>query len=114
MNTKTKKFTVISTILFIIICFVYKHLKEPIKPKLEGTWITKDTVEDNYKLNFFTKDSLELSQGNERLILSYSLESNELKLLKDGSLNKFYLYKQEGDTLLLKNTDDELMLFKVK
>lgn len=113
MDKKTRQFSIVSTIIFLILYFGYKHFKEESSnSKILGKWERKEVKGGNYIFNFFKNDSIKIQKDNSNLKMKYEVSENNLKLIDNGTIRNEYKYYIRNSKLTLIQNGDSLMFQK--
>jgi hypothetical protein len=115
MDKKTKIYAIISTLLFFLIYFGYKHFQEEsTNNSIIGKWESKEKGKENFTFKFDENKVVEINNGEETLKMNYKIDKETLRLLKDTSNLKVYYYKIVGESLSLSEKGDTLIFYKLK
>jgi len=115
MSKKNKIYTVVSTIIFILIYFGIKHYREgsDYKEAILGEWESNEANGGNFSFTFLRNNTVEISNGDTILKIEYQINQSKLKLIENEKVKKDYLYKIESEKLILSEKGDDLIFRKV-
>lgn len=110
MDNKTKKYTIVSTVIFIVFFYSLKYLNENKNKEIKGVWKTKENDGRNYIFDFYINDSLKITDASKKSIFyRVDLKNDSILLFEEGSLSfKWRVEKVSKNHLIL--TDDESVL----
>ncbi|MCP9755235.1 hypothetical protein EGI26_08725 [Lacihabitans sp. CCS-44] len=113
MDKKTNQFSIISTFLFIILYFGYKHFKEEnINSEILGQWESEESKGDNFIFNFLKNDSMIMKKENSLIKLKYEVSENNLRLIEEGISANEYKFTLNDKKLILIQNKDSLVFYK--
>ncbi len=113
MDKKTKQFSIVSTILFFILYFAYKHFKEEnTNSEILGQWESEESKGNNFIFNFSKNDSIVMKKENSLIKLKYEVSENNLKLIEDGISVNEYKFTLKDKKLILIQNKDSLVFYK--
>lgn len=114
MDKKTKIYAIVSTALFFLIYFGYKHFQdESTTDSIIGKWKSKEKDKGNFTFKFGDNKVVEINNGEETLKMNYAIDKETLKLFEDTSNLKVYSYKIIGESLSLSEKGDTLVFYKL-
>jgi hypothetical protein len=115
MDKKTKIYAIVSSALFFLIYFGYKHFREEsFANSIIGKWESKEIGNENFTFKFYENNNVEINNGKETLRMNYKIDKETLEIFEDTSNLKVYSYKIIGQSLSLSEKGDTLMFYKLK
>lgn len=115
MDNNTKKYAIIATVIFVLVFYSLKYFNE--KNSIEvvtGIWKTKEKDGINFVFDFYTKDSLKITDvQNDNKFYKVDFKKDSILLFEDDFLSfKWRIKRKSINHLILIDDTSSLNLYK--